>query len=1103
MRRPARLIPLFLFGSGLSALVYQTAWERMLRLVFGASTAASSAVLAIFLGGLGVGGAVLGRRAERSARPLELYGNLEVGVAVTAALTPVTVELVSRVYYALGGRDALGSVGATAVRLVLAALVLGPSVVLMGGTLPAAARAAESDEDVARDKVALLYAANTAGAVAGALLGTFLMFELFGTRLALWAATLVNLLVAVVARRYGRMLPVLSLAAAAASDEPDEPESRPSAPPTPVLVTRLVYAAAALVGFSFLGMEIVWYRMLGPMLGGSSFTFGLILAVALAGIGLGGYVYSRRRQELPATLAMLATTVALEAAFAALPLALGDDVALLAGMLRPLANIGFGALVLGWTAVAAIVVFPTALVSGYQFPVLVALLGRGRQNVAAQIGMTYAFNTAGSIVGALAVGFLLLPAIGLVATFRVLIAALLVLAFGIVVLELWRHRRFGPKRTLAAALTLLVALVWVRAPGPTAVSRHAPIGAGRVFLGKVDKNDLRQWMTVVRAGLLWEQDGVESSVGVMNALGIAFLVNGKSDGAVITDRGTQGLLGVLPSLLHPAPKRAFVLGLGTGMSAGWLSSVPGMERVDVAELEPAVLGVARECKLANQDVLTRPNVHVFVGDGREFLLKNERKYDLIVSEPSNPYRAGTASLFTTEFYQVVKNHMAQGGLFGQWVQGYEIDAQTLRIVLATLTSVFPHVEAWQTEGNDFLMLCRFDERAIDMADLRRRVREEPYRTVLPRAGLISDAEGVLARLVARAELVKNVAESLGTPTNTDDAMLLDYAFARRVGIAAKVSLPLELALSARARNLARPDVVGEVDWMRVDEERGRAWLVYDAQDPAPPKDPVVRAHALVVEAACVGRLRDGVKAYREHPFEPRDSIETFAVGKALALDRDPRALDLAGALESAGYAAEGHLVRARYLLARAEREPATAELISAVRALRTTALPLCQTAREVIELLPVTTLGRPELAADAARVLNEGPLAVYIEDSRRIIVAQRLAFRSHDAALCVAALGKQLTQPWWDETFLEARAACLERAGHPMAARAKQDLIDYLGNTAGRIEAGLELPPLPALPMEGPGSPGYGRDEGFAAEVQTEDAGAPEDANGIDDAGHD
>lgn len=1051
MRPATAQLAAFLFGSGLAALVYQTAWERMLRLVFGASTAASSAVLAIFLGGLGLGGAWLGKRAEATDRPLLLYGNLEVGVALSAALTPFLVDLVGRAYWGVGGSGTLGTAGATVARVLLAAVVLGPSVVLMGGTLPAAARAVERDQDLSRGRLATLYAANTAGAVLGALLGTFMLFELFGMRLSLWIAALVNLLVAILARRLGsRVEPVPRATSAERADDGKAAE----------LPARWVYAAAAILGFAFLGLEIVWYRMLGPILGGSSFTFGLVLAVALAGIGIGSFAYTRRGEGRPATLSLLALTIALEAACVLFPLVLGDGVALFAAYTRPMASLGFSALVLSWFAVTVVVVLPAAVVAGYQFPVLFALLGTGRARVARQVGLTYAFNTLGSIAGALAVGFVLMPRFGAIGIWKLVGALLIVLALSLIAYRARTTSKRGfPGLVPAVAVSALSALM-LTTEGPTAASRHTPIGAGRVAIAGFDRNQLRDWTHRMRLSMLWERDGVESSVGVAYGNGITFLVSGKADGAVIGDRGTQALLGVLPALLHDEMKSAFVLGLGTGMSAGWLASVPGVERVDVAELEPAILEVARAAAPANQNVLERANVSLFMGDGREFLLTHSRKYDLIVSEPSNPYRAGVASLFTREFYAVARRRLNPNGLFAQWVQGYEVDIQTVRIVLATLRTAFPFIEAWQTQGGDLLLLASAEPRAYDAERVRRRIELEPYRTILPRAALVADAEGVFSHFLAGDPLLRVIAEATAPPINTDDDNVLEYAFARQVG-SDRGDVTVELARLTQSRGLARPDVRGVLDWRRADELRGRAWLVVGGGmgPDLPLADAGSRARARAFAAGCSG---DVVTAGRIWPTQrdvaPRDVAEKYVLAQALAQKKDEQALVLAGELGSAGFSAEEHVIRARYLAGKGKRAESVDQLLRALADLRKTAMPLCDTARQAIDLLPHVVRGRPELAAAAARALLEGPLAVYDQEERRQVVAQRLAFLSGDPALCVASLGPNLELPWWQLGFLAARAECLERAGHPRAARAKSELAEWMAGSAGSIEAGLALP---------------------------------------------
>src|SRR5262245_8803094 len=296
-----RIVSLLLFVSGLCALVFQTAWLREFRLIFGASTPASAAVLAIFMGGMGLGNIVLGRRADRAANPLQMYAMLELAVSCTSIASPLLVQVARAIYLWLGGQELLGVTGATVARLALSALVIGPPTFFMGGTLPAAARAVTGAEDEGRRDVGWLYGLNTLGAVAGALLATFFLLERLGTRETLWLAGAINLANAAAAWWLSGAAQPAELpkspapraridkkrreAVPVAAATPAEPAEKPTVSPA------LVYAAATIVGGVFFLMELVWYRMLGAILGGSTFTFGLILAIALAGIGIGGAIY--------------------------------------------------------------------------------------------------------------------------------------------------------------------------------------------------------------------------------------------------------------------------------------------------------------------------------------------------------------------------------------------------------------------------------------------------------------------------------------------------------------------------------------------------------------------------------------------------------------------------------------------------------------------------------------------------------------------------------------------------------------------------------------------------------------------------------------------
>ena len=551
--RSARVASL-LFASGFCALVYQMSWLREFRMIFGTSTAATAAVLGIFMGGLGFGSLILGRRSEAVRNPLAFYGRLELLIALLVAVSPFLILLVRRAYIALGGTIVLGMGWGNVVRLLFSALVIGVPTFLMGGTLPAAARAVTTNDDPGRRSLALLYGANTLGAVTGVLLATFYCFEKFGNHLTMWLATGLNLLLAVTALLLARSLPAVA--------EPKSPEimAEPAAKP------YFVLGAAAVVGFGFLLMEMVWYRMLSPLLGGSTFAFGLILATALLGIGLGGTCYSLLGGRRP-SLQLFAFTCSVEALCLTIPFALGDRIATLAMLLQPIGTVGFAGRVGEWLVLCTIVVLPGAFISGIQFPLLIGLLGRGSEKIGVQTGQAFAWNTAGAIAGSLAGGFGLLPLLTAPGAWK-LVAGILC-ALGVTAAILAARATRSILRPVPAVCAAVVAALLLGARGPTAYWRHSQIGAGEIMHYHDTRNELRNLVQTFRRQLVWEKEGIESSVALVKfRSGLAFIVNGKCDGGAKADAGTQVMIGLLGAALHPKPEKALVIGLGTGRYGG-------------------------------------------------------------------------------------------------------------------------------------------------------------------------------------------------------------------------------------------------------------------------------------------------------------------------------------------------------------------------------------------------------------------------------------------------------------------------------------------------------------------------------------------------------
>ena len=1047
MNRRAASLSLLLFGSGFCALLYQTVWLRQFRLIFGASTAASAAVLAIFMAGLGIGGILIGERVERSRNPLAMYGALEIGVAISAGLTPLLFFAVRATYLAMGGSFGMPGFMVAPIRLLLAMLVLAIPTILMGGTLPAVARAAESDDDAERSSVAVLYGMNTLGAVAGTLVSTFYLLEHFGNRYTLIGAALLNAFVGLTAllmADLGARAPALSEAEGSRPPSPDAGET--PALPGAVVNERFVYIAAAVVGFAFLLMELVWYRLLTPLLGGTTFTFGLILAVALLGIGSGSFFYSIGRRHR-ATVAGFATCCALEALFLAAPLALGDRIAVLALLLRNLGGIGFHGYVIGWSVVAGLTVFPAAFLSGLQFPLLISLLGTGRERVARHVGRAYAWNTAGAIAGSLAGGFGLLPLLTAPGVWRAVVVVLALLAIAAAVVS--RRGR------IAVFAFSIVSVVMLFAAGPTAFWRHTPIGAGRVDQNNTSPNKLRDLEATRRRNTVWEADGVESSVSVADDEGYAFIVNGKGDGHARLDAGTQVMGGVLAGLLHPGPRRAAVIGLGTGTTAGWLGALPTMEHVDVVEIEPAIVHVAEMCTAVNRNVLHNPKVRITAGDGRELLLARGAKYDVISSEPSNPYRAGIASLFTAEFYKACLSRLETGGVFIQFLQAYEVDAPTIRTAYATITSVFPYVETWQSQSGDLLLVGAREPPRHDAATIAARLRNPIVAEGVWRVWWATDAAGVLAHFICGDATARGLGN--GSRRNTDDRTLIEYAFARTLGQGnVEAFRASDLRDLARSRGDDLPPGVDAATRVAVEKRRMSIGIPDNSLidlSRVPADDLAMRGGAqngyVTADYARTWMMWQAASTMVESPLEMLSYAET------LANRGDERALQLIAALQRAA-PVEAQTLLARLRWRQGKAGEAANALSAAFAAYRSNPWPLPIVMMRALRLVREIA-DQPQAQATWPQLMDAvgQPFAIHMFEEYRRSVQLLLADRISGSTVC-SAEERKLIESYepdfpWQQDYLRKRAECYAQAGDPRAARAQRDWQNYLAAEPRRL----------------------------------------------------
>jgi spermidine synthase len=1047
---PRMRVALLLLGSGFAALVMQTVWLREFRLIFGASTASSAAVIAIFMGGLGFGSLLIGRRVDRVANPLLVYAALELIVAVSAAATPLLVLLVRVSWISLGGMH-LDPLLGTVIRLLLATAVLIIPTFCMGGSLPAAARSVETEGDVARGNLGLLYGLNAIGAVVGVAVSTFFFLELLGNRSSLWTACLINALVAAVAWMMARRVRIESSPRDLAIDETVEDQREEGAAPPERWRSRMILAAAAVVGFAFFLMEIVWYRMLSPILGGSTFTFGLILAVALAGIGAGGAAYGYGRRDRPIGFRHFAATAAFEALFIAIPLFLGDRIAVLALLLRSLEAAGFAGHVFAWTLVTTIVVFPAAFVAGIQFPVLIALLGEGRRRIGRDVGRAYLWNTIGAITGALVGGFGLLPLLSAPGAWRLVIVLLAAIAVVFSVISPAGEPR--SRRAVPIALAV-IAILMTLAPGPSAAWRHSGIGAGRAGTYDESPNGLRNWMNSRRGSILWETDGVEGSIAMSGSNGLAFIINGKADGNAIGDRSTQVMSGLVGSILHPDPRKALVVGLGTGSSAGWLGAVESIERVDVVELEPAIVEVARASEPVNASVLQNPKVHLFMGDAREWILTTPNRYDVIFSEPSNPYRAGIASLFTREFYESSADALSDDGIFIQWLQAYEVSADTVKSVYATMGAVFLEIQTWQTNNADLLLVASNRPIPLDVTRLRQRIASEPYASALLGGWRVVDLEGFLSHFVADSSFARAVVDAT-TEINRDDRNSIEFAFARTVGRRTAVSVA-GLRRSAVSAGAGRaPLIKGTVEWDEVEMRRipgGAATIETDEASAAR-----IQAH----EQFTRRNFSAVASAWREQPWTPADPTELLILAESLADGGHGEAVAHIERLRH-WFPVEADMVSARLLWRIGNSERAVDALSRGFHRYRDDPWSMVDAVRRGLDL--AVEIGRqeddPRLIESLLDALRE-PFILYSLNEIRVLARYRLASLLEPRP-CHPAMREVLheMEPHvrWVRSILAVRAQCYEAWGDPLAVRARKDFFRFVNAESARFAVTPEAP---------------------------------------------
>jgi len=691
------------FLSGFAGLLYETAWTRQFAFVFGTSELAIVTVLAAYFGGLTAGAALSARFGRFIRRPVLAYGVIELGIAASALSVPAAIRGATRLYvHFFGGQSALPEAGGLTTALFYLAcsfVILLVPTALMGATLPLLAGHAVRAEDQLGPRVGWLYAVNTLGAVAGTVFTAFALLPRLGLGRTVWVGAGVNALVfagaALLARGSAQVSP-------APAPEPQKALARRGGG----LILPLIFLSGS-VAFTY---EVLWTRLLGHVLGASVYAFATMLASFLLGIALGSAFATRSaRNAIHAARvfgwAQIGTAVLAMAAFQAV------------GYMPIFAKwVGAGPTSGPWVnaLVAGIILLPSAVCIGATFPLAVRVLAQDAMDAGPASGRVYAWNTIGAITGALAAGFIILPTLDYRGTLIIAVAINLGLA---VVVGFSRsiHGRGVPGASrrvgwvATGGLAILATFVLLAIPGePWKILRNSALRSGsRSVPGEVAYYGVGRSATVLmiadRTEWTLQTNGLQEAV-VRRPSAVDTLV-------------TQPWLTALPALARPSARSVLAVGLGGGV---FLERTPrSITSIDVVEIEPEILAANRRISAERAaDPLADPRVRVCLNDARAAMLLAPSRYDVIVSQPSHPWTAGASHLYTREFFVLVRNHLADNGVFVQWMGLNFVDESLLRSLVATLGDVFAHVRVYQPAGMKVLLLASAEPLLLEQAAAR-------------------------------------------------------------------------------------------------------------------------------------------------------------------------------------------------------------------------------------------------------------------------------------------------------------------------------------------------------------------------------------------------
>lgn len=792
------MIQFLFFCSGATALIYEVIWSRYLTLLFGSTIEAQTVVLAVFMGGLALGNKLFSRPADSIRFPLVIYGRIEISVGVYAILFPLLYHIADAIFAGVGSRFLDQPGWLLALKGILsAALLLGPTI-LMGGTLPVLAAWLQKSQTDSGQQAARFYSTNSFGAVCGAGLSGFLLVRWLGLEMTMELAAFVNVLIGAVAIFIGRTQvspPGNSKQTLRSRPRPADDLQRAGdgreAPRNQAAVFHWSCMLVALTGGVSMSLEVVASRCLALIFGASAQVFAIVLMAFILGIGLGSAVIaSSRWKHWPREIVTMILLLAATALTGLLVFNLEQLVALYLYAQSGLSHSATGYYYhqICTSLVAICVLGLPAAAMGAVLPLWIRGAAETSDLLGDHVGRLLTWNTLGAVVGVLLTGFVFLPGIGLRGSFAVL---------GFVLVGAVLLMAVTTRRKLIGAFGVLFAVLLAAATVSGDENWRDIFSAG-IF--RFPDMDFSQKISPLKAlfaerhrstHLLFYKDAADATVSVEQARTpyatneLILRINGKPDASAYGDRPTQIMLAQLPLMVKPDSQDVFCFGMGSGITAGSTLGYP-IAHLTIAENCEPVLEAVKLFEPWNRGVFTNDRVHIYREDARTVLKLSTRKYDSIISEPSNPWTVGIGSVFSRDFYHLAASRLKPGGLMTQWFHLYEMDDHTLDVVLRAFGSAFPFMEIWDVGDEDIILLGSDGPWKSDPDVYQRAFQLDGPRNDLASIGFLSP-QTILTRQFASQDTAFAIAgpgeiQSDDIPILEYDAPKAFYMFHGRAGV---------------------------------------------------------------------------------------------------------------------------------------------------------------------------------------------------------------------------------------------------------------------------------------------------------------------------------